>query len=257
MNSGERDELLIKLTLVEMRDKGIKWKGSYIETVGFGRFEYSSMPKEMQCDFCQLSDIQLIGLADRLGIGKAGIFDKSDVYINGIGFSLKSLSAAPPALVNHTPRPGFETACWYSGTDITELDELVDEYWYLRNKGIISEDIRNTDPNSPFRKAKHILKPILEYFLFTGTGRGPSNHPAEFILEYQHPQNPDTWEVLEPSTAVDEVWEKLIFSMRAKKGMPAGYDPHTYKGPKAQSIARWTKYHSGDYRGALHIRVHS
>lgn len=87
-------------------------------------------------------------------------------------------------------------------------------------------------------------------------GRGKSDHPANFILDYTAPYDHSTWKVLDPDTAVDSIWDKLIFSLRAKKGMPANYDMKTYRKPNAQSIARWTRYHSGNYRGALHIRAH-
>ncbi len=257
MNSGERDELLIKLYLVTMRDNAAALFGMKINSVGFGGIEYRSIPSGVPTNFNYLNDSDLINLANKVGIGKAGVFDKSDVYINKKGYSLKSFSAAPPALVNHTARPGFETACYYSGVDIAELDKLIDEYWSLRMRGIIAEDVRNSDINSPFRNAKNILKPVLEYFLFKGSGKGLSDYPADYILDYTQPHNPSTWHILDPDTAVNMVWNKLIFSLRAKKGMPSGYDKETYSKPNAKSIARWTEYHSGDYRGALHIRAHS
>lgn len=256
MNAGERDELLIKLYLVTMRDNGASLNGIKIKSVGFGSIEYRPIPEGISKDFYLLNDNDLTKLASLIGISKAGVYDKSDVYINGSGFSLKSFSAAPPALVNHTARPGFETACKYARVDINELDKLVDSYWDLRFKGIISEDVRNSDINSPFKDAKNILKPILEYFLFIGSGRGPSNYGADYILDYSQPHNPSTWHILDPSTAVNLVWDRLIFSLRAKKGMPSNYDKKTYCKPNAESIGRWTQYHSGDYRGALHIRAH-
>lgn len=256
MNAGERDELLIKLYLVSMRDNGLKFNGIPIRSVGFANLEYKPLPNGLSTNFSALSDTQLSSLSNLLGITKAGVFNKSDVYINGEGYSLKSFSAAPPALVNHTARPGFETACNFVGVNIHHLDTLVDEYWNLRTKGIITEDIRNSDINSPFRHAKHILKPVLEYFLFIGSGRGPSNYPAKYILDYVQPSNPSTWHILTPDEAVDKIWDKLIFSIRAKKGMPKNYDKNTYCKPNATSIGRWTQYHSGDYRGALHIRAH-
>jgi len=256
MNAGERDELLIKFNLVMMRDNEIKLMGMQINSVGFGNIEYLPLPSDIPLNLSTLHDNEISNLAEKTCINKAGVFDKSDVYINNIGFSLKSFSAAPPALVNHTARPGFETACNNSNIKISELDMLVDEYWDLRMRGIITEDVRNSDPNCPFRNAKATLKPVLEYFLFTGSGRGPSDHPANYIIDYSNPLNSDAWRILTPDEAVDSVWNKLIFSMRSKKGMPANYDINTYSKPNAKSIARWTKYHSGDYRGALHIRAH-
>jgi len=256
MNSGERDELLIKLYLVAMRDSNASLYNIKIKSVGFADVEYNQIPIGISKNFYLFNDYELNNLVNIVGISKAGAFDKSDVYINGKGFSLKSFSASPPALVNHTTRSGFETACRYAEVDIEELDKLIDEYWDLRFKGIISEDIKNTDINSPFKNSKSLFKPILEYFLFIGSGRGESKYPAEFILDYLQVNNPLSWHILNPITTVDLVWDKLIFSLRAKKGMPANYDKKTYCKPNATSIARWTEYYNGNYRGALHIRVH-
>ena len=124
------------------------------------------------------------------------------------------------------------------------------EGWYFYSAKFIQK-------RSPFRNAKQILKPVLEYFLFIGSGKGPSFTPATYILDYFKPDNPKTWDILNPSSAVDSVWDKLIFSIRAKKGMPLNYDLNTYNKSNAKSIARWTKYTSGEYRGSLHIRAHS
>lgn len=256
MNSGERDEILIKLYLVKLRDLGESINGIRIESVGFDGHEYGILPRNVHNKLPQLRDDYLIQLADSMGIIKGGTFDKSDVYINGIGYSLKSHSAAPPAIVNHTTRPGFENVCNQVGVSIHALDSLIDDYWDLRLGGEIGEDIRNSDPRSPFRHAKNILKPILEYFLFVGSGSRKSKHPADFVLEYLNPCDQHTWNILDPSMAVEQLWGKLIFSVRANKGMPRNYNIDTYAGKNASSIAKWVRYDSGNFRGALHIRAH-
>lgn len=254
MNAGERDELLIKLKLIEMRDNGIPFPdGTLVNSVGF-HHEYLSLPVNFKWTKIT-NDQELIDLCNNVGVTKAAGNFKSDVYINREGYSLKSFSAAPPALVNHTARPGFETACIHSNINISELDVLIEKYWELRLSGRISEDVRNSNPESPFKNAKATIKPILEYYLFKGTGRGPSPEPANFILDYSNPLDSSTWKKLTPTNAVDIVWDKLIFSVRSKKGMPKDYDMNTYNKDNATSIALWTKYHGGEYRGALHIRA--
>ncbi len=52
-------------------------------------------------------------------------------------------------------------------------------------------------------------------------------------------------------------WDKLIFSLRSKKGIPNNYPDVTSKKliPLKSSIAKWTKHIDGAYRGALHIRT--
>lgn len=255
MNSGERDELLIKLYLVTMRDNGASLNGAQIKSVGFDGTEYRSIPTIIANKFRTLTNEELAELTNSLSIGKAPGGAKSDVYINGIGYSLKSSSAAPSALVNHTSRPGFENVCNKVGVNIKELDKTIDEYWRLRFAGIIAEDTKISDSNCPFKNSKELIKPILEYFLFIGTGSKDSNYPAKYVLEFSNPCDTTTWKILNPSTAVDLIWDNLIFCLRAKKGMPANYNKETYCKPNAESIARWTEYCSGDYRGALHIRL--
>jgi len=254
MNAGEKDELLIKLKLIEMRDNGIPFFGETIVSVGFGDVEYLSVPVDFSFGRA-LDDESLTHLCHSIGIRKGSTFDKSDVYINGSGYSLKSLSAAPPALVNHTRRDGFEFACTNVGMDIARLDTIVDRYWESRLSGRIKEDVPNAHPFSPFSGEQETLSPILQYFLFTGTGSRVSEHPAEFILEYRNPLDAITWRKIDPDTAIDELWPYLFFSIRAKKGMPSNYNPDTYRGENAESIMRWTRFTSGDYRGALHVRA--
>lgn len=256
MNIGERDELIFKIALVSMRDKQGSIFGNHITSVGFMGREFRSL--DANFNLSQLSwmnDIQLSIVADRLGIGKAPVGAKADVYINGVGVSLKSLQAAPAALVNHTARPGFEFACRNAGVSISTLDAIVDDYWDKRTSGVISEDTKISDRNCPFRPYKEYLRPILEYFLFDGTGSKLSAAPAEYIIEFSNPLDVKTYKLLTKGDAVDEVWPKLIFSLRSKKGMPSEYNPNTYRGANAQSIKRWVQYISGDYRGALHIRT--
>jgi hypothetical protein len=255
MNAGERDELLIKLKLIEMRDLSISFFGAKITSVGFDGREYQSLPPSFSFANAKTSNAILSRVCQVVGIQKGAAFDKSDVCVNGDGYSLKSLSAAPPAIVNHTTRAGFEFACNHVGSNIGSLDVLINNYWKLRLAGKIREDVSNSDPLSPFSGAKDTLAPILQYFLFIGSGSRVSASPASFILDYSDPLNTNTWTRLDPTTAVDKLWANLVFSIRAKKGMPADYNPSTYTGKHAASIRQWVQFSSGEYRGALHIRV--
>jgi hypothetical protein len=256
MNNGERNELIIKLRLIQLRDKNskikINSKLTKINSVGFLN-EYKKLPGQIDFDkIIKYSDNQLEKIAIQYGIGKAPAKSKSDVFVNGIGISLKSIENAPPAIVNHTPRTGFETACNICGSDITLLDEIISEYWSLRKRGKIKEDIHNTDLNSPFKNNKEILKPILNYFLFDGSGKGLSNHRASLILDYNSPINHNSWETYNRDNAVDMIWTKLVFSLRSK-GMPKRYP--NIENIKSVSIKKWTNFFQDKYKGALHIRT--
>lgn len=256
MNVGERDELIFKIYMTYKRDYGEALFGEIIDSVSFDGEEFGSLPEGFDLrSMLRMDDFALDRLASSLGINKAPTGAKADVYINGEGVSLKSLAAAPAALVNHTARPGFEFACANANTSIDLLDDIVEDYWDKRMQGIITEDTRISDINCPFRNYKEYLRPILEYFLFEGTGSKLSDFPADYIIEFNNPLNESTYRLLTKEDAVNDVWPKLIFSLRSKKGMPRDYNLNTYRGKNAASIARWVRYHSGDYRGALHIRA--
>lgn len=256
MNNGERNELIIKLRLIQLRDQNatitICAKPINISSVGF-LSEYNRISDKIDFDkIMSYSDTQLHRIATQYGIDKAPARSKSDVFVNGIGISLKSIENSPPAIVNHTPRTGFETACNICGVEINLLDVIIDEYWSLRKRGKIKEDIHNTDPNSPFRNKKEVLKPILNYFLFDGSGKGLSNHRATVILDYTSPTNYNSWGTYNRENAVDLFWNKLVFSLRSK-GMPDRY-PNIEKS-KLVSIKKWTAFFQDKHRGALHIRT--
>ena len=63
MNAGERDELLIKLYLVSMRDSGSLLNGVLIKSVGFGGLEYLPIPSNVPKDFYLLNNADLADLA--------------------------------------------------------------------------------------------------------------------------------------------------------------------------------------------------
>lgn len=255
MNIGERDELVFKIIMTYKRDHHLTLFDEPVTSVGFADCEYGTLPSDFEpYKIRSTSDSDIQALAESININKAPAGAKADIYINHIGYSLKSLAAAPAALVNHTARPGFAYACQNAGVEIETLDLIVDNYWEKRISGIITEDVRNSNPECPFREHKEYMKPILEYFLFDGTGSRLSAYPAEYVIEFSNPVLESTYTKLSKSDAVDAVWPKLIFSLRSKKGMPKDYSLETYRGKNAESIAKWVRFLHDDYRGALHIR---
>ncbi len=260
MNAGELNELKTKLCLIYLRDNNpnitIGGISLSISSVGLKNTEYKSLPPHITSlqHLRNLNETEITNLARQCKASKAGLFDKADVQINGVGYSIKSLNTAPPALINHTSRDGWEKAGTRINFDITKLDEIVDEYWRLRQAGEIKEDIDNSDPKSPFAPHKEYLKPILNYFLFRGTPRKDSASPAKFMLDIEDPFNTNSWKIYgNDFLDRDNHWEKLIFSLRAKKGM-SNY-PAITNLKKRNSMARWTMLFQGEYRGALHVRL--
>ena len=252
MNLGEQYEYLIKFALVLLRDSG----HPEIKTVGFGNHSYGSLPEQYTIDNLlaySWSPFELKRVAELVGINKAPARAKSDVYINGIGYSLKYSNANPPAILNHTPRHSFLKVCMELGIELTAVDHMVNEYWQLRKSGLIKEDVPNSSPHSPFKKKDPVLVRLIEYFIFDGTGSGKSNFPAEYVLEFSNPIDPATWKIYNRTEIVDMIWDNLVFSLRSK-GMPDSYQ-HDSDSSRDKQIRTWTNYRDGKYKGALHIRV--
>lgn len=78
-------------------------------------------------------------------------------------------------------------------------------------------------------------------------------HRADFILDFDDPNDTNTWRVLDKYNAFNQLWDELVFSLRASKGMPANYPKILPK--DLALISPWTKFQRGKHRGALHIRV--
>ena len=73
-------------------------------------------------------------LRDELAVGKSNPSAKMDISINKTRYSMKDVGGSPPAIVNHTARPGYENVCNDVGVSIKELDIIIAEYWNLREK---------------------------------------------------------------------------------------------------------------------------
>ena len=254
-NKGEYDELRIKLRLIELRDTGatIRVGGKYIKIESVG-LDYEFSPLPAGTDLSSMSDFAIESLANSVGAGKAKVSYKADVIINGDGYSVKSHRSMPPAIVNHTPRWGWYRICENLGIDIKPLDRMVDEYFKLRAKGVLKEDVYNTDPNSPFSKNKEYLRPILNYFLFKGSGQKDSECPAKFVLDFDKPLDENTWQLHDESNYIDMFWDDLKFSMRNKgfEAYPYSRESDKWKTPLAKP---WAFTFDGSIKGSLHVRV--
>lgn len=250
MNVGEASEIYLKAYLLREKAKGgtntvFKKIREISDDANLAKIKWNPKAEKF------LSGYDVESLAETLQISKASPRSKADISINGTSYSLKEMRGSPPAIVNHTARPGFETACSETGTKIGTLDKIISEYWKKRKSGKIKEDVSNSESMSPFLKHKEYMRPIINYFVFTGTGSGISIHLAEKILEINYRNLPNEMKIIEKNDYFDAVWPKLVFSVRSKKGMPSKYpDCDNF-----DSISIWTKMFQGDYRGALHIRT--
>lgn len=260
-NNGEKDELLIKLKLIQLREMGsflnYEGKRKKIKSVGFyhkGNFqEYNTLNKNLKFNTLKKKSYGKIkSIAKNSGILKSPSNSKADVYINNIGFSLKSTSNSPAAILNHTTRAGIEKACKLSNSNVKKIDSAIFKYWKLRKAKFIKEDVSNENMQSPFLKNKKYISPLINYFLFDGTGKGKSPNPAKYILNFQDPLDKNTWEIYGRKKAINKIWRRLVFSIRSK-GMPKNYNAKNKS--KYLSTSKWTVYFQKKQRGALHVRV--
>lgn len=258
-NTGEQNEVFLKAFLVKCFYDGTKLP--HIGVIKYLSFLSTETLPGWEIGFTNLLDERNYDSLKTI-FSKAPAKSKSDIEINGIKYSVKNTMGAKSAIVNHTNRRGFLRVVKKLGMDISPLDKIIEEYWEKRISGKIMEDVKNSVPESPFKNHKEYLKPILEYFLFTGTGSSDSNFPADKMLIFDNPTDPSTFDILTKEEAVDIIWKNLVFSIRSKKGMPVkningnkidGYDP-----VRDSDLAPWIRYYpEGSYfpKGALHIRT--
>jgi hypothetical protein len=256
MNQGEKNEILFKIYLTYLKKEEIITSPlGKITQLGFDKKEYNLLDEEI--DFENLDDDQedfLKEKATQLGIEKSSPRNKADIYINNIAFSIKYMDAAPPSIINHTTRIGFVRIAKKLNIDISNLDNLVNEYWELRIANKITEDCGNNNGLSPFKNHKETLRPYLEYFCFSGTGSSDSKHPAQKIIKFTKFNDPTTWKVFSKKETVDEIWDGLYFCMRdIAKGGIKDYENNQNK----DILKPWTRFSSEKYRGALSVRYKS
>lgn len=237
-NNGERDEILIKIYLIRCRmyHQAINLNGemTLISVLGntpsesYHDFSEEVM-QETRWDNIGSNPSILLALCQNANVTKAPSNYKADVFINGIGISIKSMRTVPPSIINTTSRIGMMNAIttlndiYRKALKINPLDSMVKDYWNKRLANIINEDVKTSDQNCPFisflseEKSKEYLKPIINYFCFDGTGQGLSPYKAELILVCTDPQDSSTWAYYDKDTYCEYIWEKLIFSIRSQR----------------------------------------
>lgn len=253
INQGEKDEYLLKLFLVECRKNRrvipIGDKMQIVKSVENSRREEIEYPEKV-LNWNSISSGLLVYLCQRIKAGKSGAFDKADVFINGIGISVKSKRGAPPSIINQTARDKILRVMNAISCPIEPLDHIISRYWYLRLNGG-TEDVCGLGPNNPFTTSEDntsnlpVLKPLLNYFTFKGTGTRDSAAPATYVLSVGNPADITTWVYYSEENFVDSVWENLVFSIRAK-GLPQNI---------TEEIKPWVKMIDGAYKGTLNVRV--
>ena len=253
MNVGEISEFCFKAYMLRQRDENREDTvfgkiDELSDDANLADLEWKPLLKQ------SLDDNDWKTLRDELAVGKSNRSAKMDISINKTRYSMKDVGGNPPAIVNHTARPGYENVCNDVGVSIKKLDIIIKEYWKLREEKIIGEDVKNSDDTCPFLSHKKYMKKIIEYFIFDGTGGSGkakfSRFPADKILELNYKELPSSLCVYGKAEYYNKIWPRLIFSLRSKRGMPKSYPDCK----NVASIRKWTKEKDGGYKGALHIR---
>lgn len=253
INQGERDEYLLKLFLIECRqNKRLIPIGDNLEMVDSvqnSKMEELDTPKQ-RLIWEEASAGLLVYICKQIKAGKAATFDKADVFVNGIGISVKSQRGAAPSIINQTTRDKILRVMRAINSPIEPLDHIVNRYWFLRLNGG-TEDVSGLGENNPFAISEDgksnlpILRPLLNYFTFKGTGTRDSSAPATYVLSVGNPTDTSTWTYYSEDNFVDSVWENLVFSIRGK-GLPAII---------SEENKPWVRDVDGNKKGTLNVRV--
>lgn len=209
-------------------------------------------------DWSSLQAEELISVCASVKATKAGLFDKADVYVNGIGISVKSQRGGNPSLINHTTRDKILRVMQVIKQPILPIDKMVDRYWDLRFANKINEDTAICDALCPFagkspQEGLTILKPLLNYFAFDGTGTRDSQSPAVLILSLESPTDISTWTFYTKDNFIDSVWKQLVFSIRSKSTPQFPEDNNETH----QLMMPWIREIDHSMKGALSVRISS
>ena len=257
-NKGDRDEYILKLFLIECRQKSLSIPigetTQIVRTVGSRTKSYGNLAVWM--DWKQLEPEELISLCASVYVTKASQFEKADVFVNGIGISVKSERGGKPSIINHTTREKILRVMNSINAPIAPLDSMVNRYWELRLSRTIREDTCISDHDCPFSHPDEItcfnvLKPLINYFAFDGTGAKDSIAPAQFILSLIDPTDIQTWTYYDKNTFIFSVWKRLVFSLREKE-TPVELDETK---EAHRQMKPWVRFCEGSLKGALSVRV--
>lgn len=253
VNQGEKDEYLLKLFLVECRKKCLPIplgdNVEIVQSVENSKREEIAYPNTIM-NWEEIRPGLLVYVCKQINAGKASAYDKSDVYINGVGVSVKSKRGGNPSIINQTTREKILRVMNAIHSPIEPLDHIVDRYWALRQHGG-REDVYGIGPHNPFTTDEQgnstisVVKPLLNYFSFKGTGTRDSESPAELILIMNLPNDPSTWIYYTEENFIDSMWKNLVFSIRSK-GMPRII---------TDEMRPWIRESEGKKKGTLNVRV--
>lgn len=207
MEQVERQMYLMKLMLVLMRDR--KAKQGQVRSVGYIR-EYGEMPDEMGVyTLGQLSDEQLITLAEELGVKKRPAVGKSDIYMNDLGYALV-WSQGSAVLIDQVAVNEIVSLAQKLNVSPENVDKAM--AWHQQQVEN-NATVWASEAASPYREHRIVWEKLIAYLFCQGTANEVSRFPAEYVLSYDDALNMNTWEIYEPERYVAQMWEKIQFTL--------------------------------------------
>lgn len=205
----EKQMYLMKLMLVLMRDR--KAKQGQVRSVGYIR-EYGEMPDELGVyTLGQLSDEQIIALAEELGVKKRPAVGKSDIYMNDLGYALV-WSQGTTVLVDQAEVK--EVVSLAQKLNLPEESVKQAVAWHQQQTGSDagSDVVMVSGANSPYYEYRENWVKLIAYWSCQGTAQEVSRFPADYVLSFEDALNMNTWEIYEPQRYVELIWDHLQFT---------------------------------------------
>ena len=180
-NKGEKDEIASIRELFEKRHDNEFCKSKFSDHCGEGGIEVISPNTHLA--YTSVKEII-----------KAKSTSKADIivrYNNANGqtkcwnISYKSLTGAPPSIINHTPRSAKVFQAFGDlHHHVSGLDILSKEYIEKRTQSLFKEDVKigMFDTYKNDEQVRQSMLHVVCYFVFKGTGRKKSVHECNAIL---------------------------------------------------------------------------
>jgi len=212
MNAKEKNELLLKLMVVLVRDR--RAMQGRIRSVGYTR-EYGELPRDLGVyTLGQLPEDELVRLAESVQIRKMKpLGAKSDIYMNDVGYVICNFTQDRPVIIDGLTREEMAAVCRLANVPCELLDQRMREYAELRRSGAVTGEVAIADPASPFKDDREYLGKVIRYYMFEGSESGPSMFPAECAFDYTDPLNTNTWIIYEPEEMIEAIWDRLVLSV--------------------------------------------
>jgi len=160
----------------------------------------------------QLTDEQIVTLAEELGIKKRPPVGKSDIYMNELGYALVWAQGSVDLVVEAEVK---ELAALAERLHLAEgaVGKAVASHQRAGNGSTISA----SEADSPYNEDRKAWEKLIAYWFCQGTASEVSRFPADYVLSYDDALNMNTWDIYEPERFIELVWEHIQFTLSDDK----------------------------------------